>query len=138
MPFFQSIEMNCQLSDILNWCLMIFKFCKHNICFSLFSLLLLFYNIHFLPGLPLIYWKKLLLLSTQVLLHEIVSIHYKVWVDWFTWNLKGNTSRFGYAIQVLPSGKTIISKQNSIKKFFLLIPIKKKLLNYIFLQNFCW
>ena len=47
MLFFQSIEMNCQLSDILNQCLMISKFCRHYICFSLFSMLLLFYNIHF-------------------------------------------------------------------------------------------
>ena len=84
IPFFQSIEMNCQLSDILNWCWMIFKFCKRYICFSLFSVLLLFYNIHF----PIwssfdifFYW---ILLSTQVLFHEIVSIQYKVWTDSFT------------------------------------------------------
>ena len=38
----------------------------------------------FLSGLSLIYWTKLLLLSTQVLLHEIVPIQSKVWVDSFT------------------------------------------------------
>ena len=43
------------------------------ICFNFFSLLL-FYNIHFLSGFPSIYWTKLLLLSTQLLLHEIVPI----------------------------------------------------------------
>ena len=43
------------------------------ICFNFFSLLL-FYDIHFLPGFPSIYWTKLLLLSTQLLLHEIVPI----------------------------------------------------------------
>ena len=37
----------------------------------------------FLSGLPLIYWNKLLLLSTQSLLHEIVPIQYKVWRNSF-------------------------------------------------------
>ena len=38
----------------------------------------------FLSGLSLIYWTKLLLLSTQLLLHEIVPIQSKVLMDSFT------------------------------------------------------
>ena len=38
----------------------------------------------FLFGLPLIYWTKLLLLSTQALLPEIAPTQYKVWVVSFT------------------------------------------------------
>ena len=48
----------------------------------------------------------------------------------------GNISRFGCAIQVLPSDKAIISKHKFNKK--ILIPIQKinKLLNYIFYRTF--
>ena len=38
----------------------------------------------FLSGLPLIYRTKLLLLSTQLLLHEVVHTQYKVLMDSFT------------------------------------------------------
>ena len=49
MSFFQSIEMIFVTFQmyILNCCLMVSKFCKHYICFSLFSLLFLSCNIHF-------------------------------------------------------------------------------------------
>ena len=77
----------------------------------IFSPCCCYFIIHiFLSSLPLVYWTKLLLLSTQLSLHEIVPIQSKVLMVSFTKNSKGNTSRFGYAVQVLPSDKTIISK----------------------------
>ena len=50
----------------------------------------------------------------------------------------GNTARFGYAIQVFPSDKTLISKHKIQSKKNFLIPIQKinKLLNHIFHRTF--
>ena len=44
--------------------------------------------------------------------------------------------RFGDTTQGLPSDKTMVSKQNSIKKKKFNNSHEKELLNYIFLQNF--
>ena len=45
--FFANYGINCQLSDISNWCLMVFQRFNIYINFNFFSKMLLLYNIHF-------------------------------------------------------------------------------------------
>ena len=116
MPFFQSIEINSQHSHILNSAWWFSNFASSIFVFPFSTCCCYFIIYIFLSGLPLIYWTKLLLLSTQVLLHEIVPIQYKVWVDSLPKIQRAIPLDLANAIQVLPTDKTIISKQNSIKK----------------------